>query len=110
MQKHEEFGLRFRQYKNPISGNIKKTIIKHTVNEYSELLIINRLNDDESKALIRDIDNALLGKYFDNFFCAQSIEDENIEIHPPNIVINDMCTIPLTDMKAILEEWIAFKA
>ena len=109
MKKHEEFGLRFSQYKNPINGNLKKNIIKYTVNQHSELLIINRLDDNDATALIRNIDNALQGKHFDETICIQSIEDEDIEIHPPNIIINNICTLPLTDMKTILEEWIAFK-
>lgn len=108
MTKREQYGLEFINWIDPITKSNVKICRREGVNEYNELQIINRLNIFEIQSFIKDIENAQAGKYYDEIYSTDSIDDQLIEIQPPDIVINTICTIPLQDMKAILEEWLDF--
>jgi hypothetical protein len=48
------------------------------------------------------------GLYFEPDFISQCVETDDVKIIPPSLIINDILTIPLQDMKLLLEEWLAF--
>ena len=93
---------------NPTDKRNRKICQKLKIDVNSELQLLNSLNIRETESLINEILNAQSGLYFQESYLTDSIDDESIEINPPNIVINEICIVSLQDMKEILEEWKLF--
>lgn len=108
MTKREKYGLDFSKWVNPVDKTVKKVCRREKLSTYSELQIIDRLSIFEIQSLLQSIQNADNGDYYEEIYSSERIDDESVEIHPPNIIINEICIIPLIDMRDLLQEWITF--
>lgn len=108
MTKREQYGLSFINWVNPIDKTVKKVCRRENINTYSELQIIDRLSIYEIQSLLQSMQNAINGEYYEEIYSSERIDDQSVEIHPPNVIINEICIIPLIDMRDLLLEWITF--
>lgn len=105
MTKREFFGLNFYKVRDAF-GDINYFCEREIVGNYSGLQILNFLNDGEVDYFIEEIVRALNnGIYPEIFLYTDGIGTDEVKIIPPNMIINDTCTVSLVDMKALLLEW-----
>jgi len=110
MTKKEEYGLSFFKSNDPIDGSIIHVCKRSgIVNEYNTLQIIQQLNQTETQSLIDEINNALNGQYYEQYFVTDGTEHESIELSFPYVIFgeNDL-VISMQDLKALLHEWLLF--
>ena len=107
MEMKNKYGLDFINQKNS-DGSTTKICKRNVLDKESELQIISRLDSFETNSLISELDNAIKGKYYDFYFCTDSIDDSIIYITKLSVIINDIFEIPIQDMKDLLGEWILF--
>ena len=107
MEMKNKYGLDFINQKNS-DGSTTKICKRNVLDKESELQIISRLDSFETNSLISVLDNAIKGKYYDFYFCTDSIDDSIIYITKLSVIINDIFEIPIQDMKDLLGEWILF--
>jgi len=116
MSKKEQYGLVF--YKQNVDGlGIRERInIKPDYEKNNILYYIARWGKSETKAFIYDLKKSLemQSNYEEDFF-TDSTEMLEVLFVYPNITIRDesdknnyVFTIPMADMKELLEEWLAF--
>jgi hypothetical protein len=108
MTKREQYGLSFYKWKDAKSGNIYSWCKREEVGSFSSLQILNRLDSKDSEFLIGEIIKVEQGLYYDNLPTSDSFEDILIEYSFPHVTIDQILTIPMTDFKELLEEWIIF--
>ena len=108
MTKREQYGLSFINWVNPIDKTVNKVCKRENVNTYSELQIISRLSIHEIQSLLQNIQNAIKGEYYEEIYSSERTDDTSVEIHPPNVIINEIYSIPLIDIRDLLQEWLAF--
>ena len=110
MTKRAQYDLSFYNSTSPRNGRITNICKKNgEVNRYSVLQILQNLDKPSTIAFIDEINNALNGKYYEEFFTSDGIEHEGIQLLFPNVIFgeNDL-TIAMTDLKELLEEWLDF--
>lgn len=107
MTKREFFGLNFYRIKTTL-GRYKNICKREVVGEFSSLQIIAQLERIEIEALLSEIEQAIVGGYYEDYFNSDGTSADEIRIIPPNIIINQVCTVSLVDMKALLNEWLNF--
>ncbi len=107
MSKREQYGITFYQTITS-DGNNGYLCRKDNINQHSHLTIICRLNISETESLINNINNAISGKYYEQFFSSDNIESETVELSYPNVIINGNLIIPMQDLKELLQEWLNF--
>jgi hypothetical protein len=71
----------------------------------SELL--DHLANIEAEGLLEEINNAIANKDFEEYY-SLDVSPISLRISPPNIFINEIVEFPLSELKILLEEWIAF--
>lgn len=104
----EKYGLQFYKFIDPVDNEVNYVCKRDIVNSNSELQIITQFTKSESEALIREIENAQNGLYYEEIFISQCVDADSLTISPPNININDILILPMQDMKGLLQEWIIF--
>lgn len=110
MTKREQYGLSFSKIQRSSDGSTVNICKKNgTVNQYSTLQVIQQLNKVEAMALIEEINNALNGVYYEEYFVSDGTESDSIQLSTPNVILgeNDFI-IPMSDLKLLLQEWLAF--
>ena len=71
--------------------------------------ILTALDIDETLGLVEEMDNAMTGEgYYEENFTFDAHSSDWVDIIPPNVIISDMYTMRLLDLKELLEEWIKF--
>ena len=108
MSKREFFGLKIYKATGPLDNNVKHICTREQPHVYSHLCFITHLHKVEVDALLEEINSALGGGGFESNFVTDGTESTSVVIAPPNITIGQVCTISLTDMKGLLQEWKAF--
>jgi hypothetical protein len=110
MTKREEYGLSFYKSSDPIDGSVIHICNRSgIVNAYNTLQIIQQLNQTETQGLIDEINYALNGQYYEQYFVTDGTEHESIELSFPNVTFgeNDL-VISMQDLKVLLQEWLLF--
>lgn len=110
MTKRELYRLNFQKL------NIQNWGIRFTCTSFSPstsgspqlAMLLDVLSDREPDSLLEEIESALNGDDFEEIYRPDSSTVDKIEIIPPNAIINESFTISLTELKALLEEWIEF--
>lgn len=107
MSKQDEYKLTFGERK--IDGTVYYSCSRW--GESKESFYLARLLDEshriESVALLEEINNALNRKEYEAYF-PLNVSSVNVEIAPPNIILENELAFPLSEMKLLLEEWIRF--
>ena len=110
MTKREQYGLVFQKNKNTIDGSdvffCRKPgkVDKHDYLKF----FLNQLDDIEVKGLRDDLDEALKGNYYEEYFVSDGIPD-SIHLKYPNVTFEYVdLTLPMVDLKALLQEWLDF--
>jgi len=111
MTKQEEYKLNF--HKENIDGNIifRCDNQEVTIESYNSSSILDRLSKAETEGLLDEIDNAINGTYYEQYFSLNNSiasDDDGIEIAPPNVIFNNALPIPLADAKMLIQEWLDF--
>lgn len=105
MTKREFFRLNFYKVRDTF-GDIIFFCEREVIGNYSELQILSHLSKNEIDGFLHDIDYDLISGVFPEIFIySDGIGADEVKIIPPNMIINDICTISLVDMKALLLEW-----
>lgn len=110
MTKREQYGLSFYKKKNSFDGAIENICKREgSINEYNHLQILTQFSQIETTDLIEEIENALNGKYYEEYFTSDPIEFVSIKLAYPNVIFgeNDLI-ISMQDLKDLLQEWLAF--
>ncbi|MEP6613827.1 MAG: hypothetical protein ABJA76_18120, partial [Mucilaginibacter sp.] len=108
MTKREQYELIFFKSKSPRWGNPINCCKKGgAVNQFSHLQFIQRLtNKTELNGLISDLEDALRGEYYEQYFCTDATEDLDIELNFPNVILGEKnLIIPMLDLRDLLIEW-----
>ena len=115
MTKQEQYKLKFRKRVSDSSSPYYYCGMVQTNDEslaLSELLSI--IKNKSAESLLEEINNAINEEDFDEYYLFDTAPgDFDLTLLPPNAVIAQMgykYTIPLKDLKQLLEEWIAFIA
>ena len=110
MSKKEHYGLEFTKQKlsnreifyrvdQKLNGNINNVILN----------FIYRLDEHQTKSFISDLNRCISSQAnADEGFFSDSVEDIEILYKYPNVDINNILTLPMEDLKEILEEWLVF--
>jgi hypothetical protein len=110
MTKREQFELTFYKVPSNFDGRIINVCKKEgAVNSNNSLQLIGQLDKHETESFIDELNKALSGRYYEEYFTSDSVEHESIELKYPNVIIgeNDI-TISMEDMKGLLQEWCDF--
>lgn len=104
----EVYGLEF--YKKWVQDRERPFITQKVYRSYNSVLsFIGRLDITDTESFIYDLNRSIeLRGNSDEGFFSDSVEDLQILYQYPNINIENVITIPMTDMKEILEEWLEF--
>jgi hypothetical protein len=108
MTKREKYGLTFLTT-NTIEGYKGYRCFKEDIDEFSHLQIISHMDNSEIKHLIEELEKALTGEYYEQYFTSDGTEADSVELNYPNIIINEHLTIKMIEMCELLREWFAFK-
>ncbi|MEO3406226.1 hypothetical protein AAFN85_20095 [Mucilaginibacter sp. CAU 1740] len=77
--------------------------------ENSHLHFLDLLDANECRGFIYDLDSCIDGQSnVDEGFRSDSVDNQDIRYCYPNVVINDILTIPMVDMRGLLQEWLDF--
>ena len=106
MTKREHFKLEFQKWQSPITKEVLFLCRRTEPNVFNILQGIEDFSKNEVTGLIAEIQNAQLGAYYQKEFLTDVFY--SIEIIPPNIEIDEEVTIPMADVKGLLEEWLIF--
>ena len=94
---------RIRYSCNPAIRTATPDISFHLAN------LLDTLSNREPHLLLEEIVNAINNKEFEEFYSPDNSPiSDSIQLVPPNVVLNQLVTIELTDLKSLLEEWIQF--
>jgi hypothetical protein len=111
MTKREQYGLIFNK-RDVFPNRISHFIEAREVGPYSFLTFINALDKDGLTDFIDDLNRCLESKEnVDEGFFSDRVEHMGAILYKyPNVVINDLVilTIPMEDMRALLQEWVEF--
>lgn len=110
MTKQELYKLNFEKL------NIKDWGIRYGCTSYSNNVtgssqlasLLDTLSDREPDYLLEEINLALSGGDYEEYYSPDMSGVESVRISPPNAIINDDFSISLIDLKELLEEWIEF--
>lgn len=108
MTKREQFELRFG--KHYFHGLAIYTCKKEgVVNANNHLQLIQNLCKTETEGFLYELNKALGGERYEEYFLSDSVEHESIELKYPNVILgeNDLI-ISMQDMKELLQEWLDF--
>jgi hypothetical protein len=108
MSKQQQFGLNFYRWRDPKTNAISNICQRQTVDSYSELQILSRLDAIDTQYIINQVNSAETSNPFNSTPNSDSYEDLSIEIVFPNVIINDILTLSISDFKSLLQEWIVF--
>jgi hypothetical protein len=108
MTKREKYGLTFLTT-NTIDGYKGYRCFKEDVDEFSHLQILSHMDNSEIKDLIEELEKALNGEYYEQYFTSDGVEADSIELNYPNVIINEHLTISMVELLELLQEWLAFK-
>jgi hypothetical protein len=111
MSRHEQYNLQFGKMKDDSIYEFVCYQIGNNQPYYRLAEKLRLMHKIECIALIDSIDAALNGQYYEQYFSVDrdsASDSDGIEIIPPNIIIDDIITIPMEHMKEILQEWIDF--
>lgn len=109
MTKREQFNLIFN-FRKMSTGEVV-AIVRHKFQgtDESNLTFIESLTKHEAEAFIHDMERCLRSQgNVDEGFFSDSVAYLDISYQYPNVVIDDAYTIPMIDMKELLEEWLEF--
>ena len=106
---HNQYNLEFGKIKN----NSRIEYICYTNNILYNGLAekIRIMHPVECEGLINEIELAESQQEFEQFFSLDrsgASDNEGITITPPNIIIDNVLSIPMNNMKLILIEWLNF--
>jgi hypothetical protein len=63
----------------------------------------------EGPSLLEELDNALNNRPFEEYYSPDNANfSDGVQIIPPAAIINQQVEVPLTHLKELIEEWIAF--
>jgi len=63
----------------------------------------------EGPSLLEELDNALNNRPFEEYYSPDNANfSEGVQITPPITIINQQITVPLSHLKELIEEWVAF--
>ncbi|HUH34342.1 MAG TPA: hypothetical protein VL022_00785 [Moheibacter sp.] len=107
MTKREGYQLKFERFVD--SGNVHYWC-EHLGNSEEYKLyasFLRHIDFELCSHIIQEIENAQNGQYFEQYQGPDSlVDEETIEITPPNIVLsNGQWTVLMSDFKELLEEW-----
>lgn len=108
MTKREQYELIFFKSKSPSWGSEIYCCKKDgAVNQFSHLQFIQRLTyKAELNGLISDLEDALKGKCYEQYFCTDATEDITIEFNFPNVIFGERdLVITMLDLRDLLMEW-----
>jgi hypothetical protein len=108
MTKREQYGLSFYKWKDAESGIFYNRCKRGELDSFSVLQILSRFDTKDAEFLINEIRRAEQGLSYDDLPSSDSFEDILIECSFPFVTIDHILTIPMTDFKELLEEWIIF--
>lgn len=70
--------------------------------------LLRALSDKEPDGLLEEVNLALTGGDYEEYYSIDMSSVDTIRMIPPNAIINNSFSISLIDLKQILEEWIYF--
>jgi hypothetical protein len=111
MVTHEQYNLKFEK---KIYDNEYEFVCYQIGNNQSYYGLAEKLrlmHKIECIGLIDSIDAAQNSQYYERYYSidrGEANDSNGIEISPSNVIIDSTITIPLQDMKEILQEWLTF--
>ena len=107
MSLKEKYGIVF--YSQIISG-VKYNTCNVTDSNYYNLSFISCFDSTETSQMIGDLNNCITYQYnISDTYESDSIENIHIiEYQYPNMLIDNIVTIPMTDLKELLQEWLTY--
>ncbi len=106
MTKREQFKLSFQKWQDPITKRIKCLCRRTEPSSFNILQGIEDFSKNEVIGFISEIHNAQQGLYYQKEFLTDVFY--TIEIIPPNVIIDEDFTVPMAEIKGLLEEWLVF--
>lgn len=113
MEKRVEHRLVFSKTKDPSQREVYKCSALLGSSDYSRGLasLLTVLSDKYSEDFFEELNNALLGKEYEEYFDFD-FETDSLAIQPPYAVYSNSSTleikIPVTEFVTLLAEWISF--
>jgi hypothetical protein len=109
MSKREEYGLLFNKVRID-NGELLNTVSQRTPGgKNSVLLFIRRLDVVDCRSFIYDLNGCIASEAnIDDCYCSDTVEDMVIQYWYPNVNVDDVLIIPMTDMRGLLQEWLEF--
>jgi hypothetical protein len=109
MSKLNKYTLKFVKRKLS-DGSVYPIVIQEVKgSDNSVLVFINGLDKHDCESFIYDLDRCIEGQAnADEGFFSDSVEHIKIIYNYPNINIDDILSMPMQDMKELLEEWLNF--
>lgn len=109
MLKREQYGLIFNKKVLSNGSTVSVAIQKKYIEGFCALIFINRLDQNECKGFIYDLNRCIsLQRNSDEVFFSDGVEDMEIMYQYPNVNIDNVLIISMQDMKGLLEEWLEF--
>lgn len=109
MSKKEQYEIIFTKTFNKDWG-YRHHAIPQTIGDNAVLSFIGDLDKAETESFIEDMQRCITtqSNYLDEGFIPYNAEFMEIKYQYPNVNIDDILLIPMTDMKELLEEWLGF--
>ena len=106
----EQYGLSFLKKYNNIHNFVNYACIPNLEIQGSSILaeLLVSLSNVEPESLLEEVNHAIIGIDFEENYNLDQSSDVWVVFSPPNAVISNRYTIPLNDLKVLLEEWIVF--
>ncbi|RYX81614.1 hypothetical protein EON73_04710 [bacterium] len=109
MSIQSQYGLSFNKTMNSNGDLIPFVSQINRIGYNSVLTLISLINIQECQSFIRDLDRCINEKgNIDEGFFSDSVENRTILYNYPNVIIDDLFTIPMVDLKHLLGEWLSF--
>jgi len=106
----EEYGLSFERLKVVDWGLTYTCSGSSSIEGSGSLaLLLDMLSDNEPQFLLDEVELAITGGSYEEYYSPDGAQGHNgVRIVSPNAIINGTFTMPLTELKLLLQEWIAF--
>lgn len=109
MSRRQEYNLNFNKVNSSVFSPLFICIgNENTAGSLELASLLRSISDKESDGLLEEVNLALTGGDYEEYYSPDGSAVDTIKITPPNAIYNDYYTISLFDLKELLEEWIDF--
>ncbi|SDE67241.1 hypothetical protein SAMN05216464_108163 [Mucilaginibacter pineti] len=106
MSQKDKYQLTF--YSKIVNGR-KYNLCQSSPGDYAVLSFLGSIDKIDGEALIYDLD-ACISRHINvsDGYLSDPVEYMTIGYEYPNVNINDVLSIPMSDLKELLQEWLAY--